>query len=220
LTEFPIVPPSFIAFTGVDDPALADDLQALSARYAIEWGLLIDDDRAEEPLFPGPGQRAALLARPGLRWAAHVCGREARAIANDPATARVDLTGFQRLQVNHSFAGSSTAQIENTVRFGRSRGLRTLLQCAGEFPDDPRLDWLFDTSFGTGTAPAHWPAVSETAFCGFSGGIGPANAGEIVAAIAAPAGAQYWIDMESGVRTDGRFDLAKCEAVCRAVYGA
>jgi hypothetical protein len=25
--------------------------------------------------------------------------------------------------------------------------------------------------------------------------------------------------MESGVRTDGAFDLAKCEAVCRAVYG-
>lgn len=32
-------------------------------------------------------------------------------------------------------------------------------------------------------------------------------------------GAAYWIDMESGVRTQGRFDLAKCEAVCRAVYG-
>lgn len=220
MTEFPIVPPSFIAFTGVDDPALAGGLQALSARYPIEWGLLIDDDRTDEPLFPTPDRRAALLAQPGLRWAAHVCGREARAIANDPAAARVDLSGFQRLQVNHSFAGSGPAQIENVVRFGRSRGLRTLLQCGGDFPADPRLDWLFDTSFGTGAAPSHWPAVSAAAFGGFSGGIGPANAREVVAAIAAPAGAQYWIDMESGIRTDGRFDLAKCEAVCCAVYGA
>jgi hypothetical protein len=29
----------------------------------------------------------------------------------------------------------------------------------------------------------------------------------------------YWIDMESGVRTGGWLDVAKCEAVCRAVYG-
>ncbi|WP_404712969.1 hypothetical protein [Sphingomonas sp. MMS24-J13] len=195
-------------------------MRALSARYPIEWGILIDDDRAGDPLFPSPDQRAALLAQPGLRWAAHVCGGEARAIANDPAAAQVDLTGFQRLQVNHSFAGSSAAQIGNVVRFGRSRGIRTLLQCAGTFPDDARLDWLFDTSFGTGATPSHWPAVGTLAFGGFSGGIGPANARDVVAAIAAPESAQYWIDMESGVRTGGRFDLAKCEAVCRAVYGA
>jgi hypothetical protein len=56
-------------------------------------------------------------------------------------------------------------------------------------------------------------------FCGYSGGIGPATVVEILGRIAAPDGALYWIDMESGVRTDGAFDLAKCEAVCRAVYG-
>ena len=54
---------------------------------------------------------------------------------------------------------------------------------------------------------------------GEPGGIGPDTVGEILARIAAPPGALYWIDMESGVRTDGAFDLAKCEAVCRAVYG-
>ncbi len=42
---------------------------------------------------------------------------------------------------------------------------------------------------------------------------------DILARIAAPDGALYWIDMESRVRTDGAFDLTKCEAVCRAVYG-
>jgi hypothetical protein len=220
LTEPIIERPAFIAFTGVDDPALAPGLQALSARYPIEWGILIDDDRSDEPLFPPADQRAALLAQSGLRWAAHVCGEEARAIANAPTAAKVDLSGFQRLQVNHSFEGSSAAQIENVVRFGRSRGIRTLLQCADVFPGDARLDWLSDTSFGTGATPSQWPAVNASVFGGFSGGIGPANAREVVAAIGAPEGAQYWIDMESGVRTNGRFDLAKCEAVCRAVYGA
>jgi hypothetical protein len=40
---------------------------------------------------------------------------------------------------------------------------------------------------------------------------------EVLAAVASTG--PYWIDMESGVRTDDRFDLGKCRAVCDAVYG-
>ncbi|WP_156843213.1 beta/alpha barrel domain-containing protein [Novosphingobium aquimarinum] len=213
-------PPAFIAFTGVDSPALIPRLQALSSRYPIEWGILIDDARGDELLFPDAADRAALLAAPGLRFAAHVCGEQARLIADDPDGATLDLTGFQRLQVNHGFSGSSGEQVENCVRFGRSRGLRTMLQAVGEFPAEPRLDWLFDTSFGTGKPPAAWPALPPAGpFCGFSGGIGPANAAQVIQSIGAAQGEQYWIDMESGIRTDGALDLAKCAAVCEAVYG-
>lgn len=212
--------PTFIAFTGVDDPSLIADMQALSARYPIEWGILVDDAQTEKALFPTESERAAMIASPKLRWAAHVCGEQARRIANEPETATLALTGFQRVQVNHSFSGSSSAHVANTVRFGRMRGIRTLLQCSTDFPDDSRLDWLFDVSFGTGVKPGTWPTLPDSGpFCGYSGGIGPSNAAAVVAAIDAPLGGQFWIDMESGVRTDHRLDLAKCEAVCRAVYG-
>jgi hypothetical protein len=33
-------------------------------------------------------------------------------------------------------------------------------------------------------------------------------------------GQPYWIDMESGVRTDDRFDLDKCELVLMQVFDA
>ena len=217
--------PSFIAFTGVDDPQLLDRMQALSARYPVEWGILVDDAQTDARLFPDATQRAALLSRGGLRWAAHICGEQARLIANDPDGATVDVTGFQRVQVNHSFSGSASAQVDCTVRFGRAHGVRTMLQCSSDFPADARLDWLFDTSFGTGVAATYWPALPPGGpFCGYSGGIKPDNARSVVTAIGASIDAsidrgQYWIDMESGVRTDGCFDLAKCEAVCRAVYG-
>ncbi len=212
--------PAFVAFTGVDDPGLIPGMQALSARYPIEWGILVDDAQTEKPLFPTQAERAAMLASPAIRWAAHVCGEEARRIANAPETATVDLVGFQRVQVNHSFSGSSSEHIANTVRFGRMRGIRTLLQCSTDFPDDNRLDWLFDVSFGTGMKPKAWPTLPVSGpFCGYSGGIGPANAAATVAAIDAQPGGQFWIDMESGVRTDGYLDLTKCEVVCRAVYG-
>lgn len=212
--------PSFVAFTGVDSADLIPGMQALARKYPIEWGVLVDDDKTDDILFADPDVRVALLATPGLRYAAHVCGEQARLIANDPKSASLDLSRFQRLQVNHSFSGSSQEQIENVVRFGRANTIRAMLQTLTEFPQDTRLDWLYDTSFGTGKSPSSWPALpSKTGpLCGYSGGIRPENVAEILDAINAPVGAQYFIDMESGVRTDGQFDLAKCEAVCRAVF--
>ncbi|MGV7120371.1 MULTISPECIES: hypothetical protein [unclassified Sphingopyxis] len=212
--------PSFVAFTGVDSAMLISDMQTLSRHYPIEWGILIDDAKSDDPLFADVDIRARLLESSGLRFAAHVCGEQAGLIANEPDHATIDLTRFQRLQVNHGFSGSSLQQVENCIGFGRSRTIRTMLQALDRFPDDTRLDWLFDTSFGTGKTPDAWPPLPATSgpFCGFSGGIRSENARSVVDAIAAPEGAQYWIDMESGVRTDGRFDLGKCEAVCRAVF--
>ncbi|PQM26511.1 phosphoribosylanthranilate isomerase [Sphingopyxis lindanitolerans] len=211
--------PSFIAFTGVDCVDLLPGMQHLSRHFAIEWGVLVDDAR-DELLFADPDVRAKLLEAPGLRYAAHVCGEQAGLIANDPARARIDLARFQRLQVNHGFSGSSPEQIENSIRFGRAQTIRTMLQTLDAFPGDARLDWLYDTSFGTGKTPESWPRIpAKGPFCGFSGGIRAENVAAVLDAIAAPEDGQFWIDMESGVRTDGRFDLAKCEAVCRAVFG-
>lgn len=213
-------PPAFLAFTGVDDPALLPAMTALSSRYPIEWGMLLDDAQEGLPLFPDGDARDALLGAPGLRWAAHVCGEQARRIADAPESATVRVDGFTRLQVNHGFEGSSARQIENTVRFGRSRGLRAMLQCLGDFPHEPRLDWLFDVSFGKGSRPTRWPVLDRDGpFCGYSGGIGPDNAADTVARLAVPEGISYWMDMESGVRTAGRFDVGKCAAVCQAVFG-
>lgn len=210
--------PAFVAFTGVDRTVRREDLLALSARYPIEWGILIDDERQDELLFASPETRAYLLAGAPLRWAAHVCGALARRIANDPTSVRLDLSGFSRVQVNHSFAGSDAHHVENVARFARRHGVRGVLQCSDAFPEDARVDWLFDVSFGKGARPTAWPAPANVAFCGFSGGLNADNVQASLRAIAAPPGCVYWIDMESGVRTDGRFDVAKCAAVCRAVY--
>lgn len=214
-------PPVFIAFTGVDRADLLPGLRRLSERYPIEWGVLVDPTQEDKSLFPDAGTRDALMAANDLRWAAHVCGAAARAIVSDPLTAPLAPAGVQRVQVNHSFQGSDAAQVAAARDYGRRLGVRTVLQCQGDFPAEAGVDWLFDVSFGTGVRPDRWPAppTADGPFGGYSGGIGPDMVGAILARIAAPEGALYWIDMESGVRTDGAFDLAKCEAVCRAVYG-
>jgi hypothetical protein len=213
-------PPSFIAFTGVDRPDLLPGMKRLSARYPIEWGVLVDPEQEDKALFPDAATRETLLAERTLRWAAHVCGAQAREIVGAPLVTAVATAGVQRVQVNHSFLGSAPEQIAAARAYGRRLGVRTVLQCAGTFPDEPGVDWLYDVSFGAGVKPDRWPALpSGGAFCGYSGGIGPETVTDILMRVAAPDGALYWIDMESGVRTNGAFDLAKCEAVCRAVYG-
>lgn len=212
--------PAFIAFTGVDRAEIKGALTALSARYPIEWGVLIDDTQAGNKLFPTACVRSELLAGEPLRWAAHICGAQARATIQDPRRSSVDLAGFQRAQINHSFSGSNEQEIASACLFGRRHGVRTVLQCSKDFPADLRVDWLFDTSFGRGSAPGTWPSLPlQGAFCGISGGLNADNVREVLERVAAPPGAMYWIDMESGIRTDGWLDLTKCEAVCRAVYG-
>jgi hypothetical protein len=214
-------PPCFIAFTGVDRLDLLPGMLRLSARYPIEWGVLVDPDQEDKALFPDAATRDGLLAARELRWAAHVCGAAARSIVADPMAAPLAPAGVQRVQVNHGFQGSDAAQVAAVRAYGRRLGVRTVLQSQGDFPAEVGVDWLFDVSFGTGVRPDRWPAppADDGPFGGYSGGIGPDTVGDILARIAAPEGALYWIDMESGVRTDGAFDLAKCEAVCRAVYG-
>lgn len=212
--------PLFIAFTGIDDAGLLPGLRALSARYPVEWGVLIDPARAGMPLFPDAVTCDAFLAA-GLRLAAHVCGPLAQAIVSDPLGARFDPAGFRRVQVNHGFSGSTTAQAAAAGRYARRHGVRAVLQCGGAFPADGQVDWLYDISFGTGRSGGPWPPlpVAAATFCGYSGGIHPGNVVDLLAGLDLPAGGDFWIDMESGVRSGGRFDLARCEAVCRAVYG-
>jgi phosphoribosylanthranilate isomerase len=72
---------------------------------------------------------------------------------------------------------------------------------------------LFDASAGRGVAPDGWPAPLPGHFCGYAGGINPGNVAGHIEKIRAAGAVDTWIDMESGVRTDDRFDLDKVRAV-------
>ena len=213
-------PPQFIAFTGVDRLELLPGLERLARRYPIEWGVLIDEQPRGTMLFPAADTVRGLLATRGLRWAAHVCGTLAQRIAAGTQDAPVAvLEGFGRLQINHAFSGSDALQVSHCAEYSQRCGVRAVLQCQGEFPADTRVDWLYDVSFGRGSRPSSWPRPAPAGtLCGFSGGLNASNVRDVLTTIAAPAGSSYWIDMESGVRTDGMFDLDQCAAVCRAVF--
>lgn len=70
---------------------------------------------------------------------------------------------------------------------------------------------LFDPSGGRGIGGHAWPSPPPATRMGYAGGIGPDNIEQVLDQVA-PLGAA-WIDMESGVRTDDRFDLDKVREV-------
>jgi hypothetical protein len=94
-----------------------------------------------------------------------------------------------------------------------------------------RMNTLFDRSGGAGRLPEAWPAPwykeedGTYAYHGYSGGLGPDNLQEQLPLIQEAAGdSRYWIDMESGVRSDNdkQFNLgkvAKCLEICEPFIG-
>lgn len=213
--------PDLITFTGVDRSTDVAEMVRLSAVYPIEWGVLFSPNRQGAPSHPRYPDRftRAMVKRPDLRLAAHLCGGHSLDVMRGRRP-RVDLGGFTRVQVN---AGTPTTAA--IAAFSQQVGLSCIAQCRGTgFPDDETISWLYDASGGRGIRPASWPGhPGENRFVGYAGGIGPDNVlavlDEIAAARSVDGLGPYWIDMESGVRTDDRFDLAKCRRVCELVYG-
>lgn len=210
--------PEFITFTGADDWTDVAGMEALSAVYPIEWGVLFSPSRqGKDPRYPG-GEAQSRLLSTSLRLAAHICGDHARAAMDGrKLDIPVDLGCFRRVQVNH--AAPDPWAIE---RFRRGWGPRCIAQTRGDaFPADASLDWLHDASGGRGIRTTAWPEhPGDGRMVGYAGGISPDNVLDVLAEIAEiAADGPYWIDMESGVRTDDRFDLEKCRRVCELVYG-
>ena len=129
--------------------------------------------------------------------------------------------GFSRIQVNHGREGADEHVVNAVSRYAAQQGVRGVLQCNGPFPTEQTgVDWLYDVSFGEGVRPRSFPPIrTQHPFCGVSGGIGPNNVAQLISERINLAGDYlYWIDMESGIRTEGAFDLNKCRTVCKAVY--
>lgn len=210
--------PEFITFTGVDDKTDIKELRLLARQYPIEWGVLFSPKRQGcDPRYPVGRVLEDLLWARELRLAAHLCGEYSKMVMDGESILSrtpADLFFFKRIQVNHA-----EPSIDFVAGLGRLVDRRCIAQSRSpEFPADTIVDWLFDLSGGRGAAPEAWPAhPGGDRLVGYAGGISPDNVVEVLGAINSTG--PYWIDMESGVRTDDRFDLAKCRRVCELVYG-
>lgn len=203
--------PDFVTFTGVDVHTDLHRLVEMSRSRAVEWGILVSPEcETHSPRYPDVATIDRFRRLPVYK-AAHLCGKVAKTVSagGDPG---IDLTGFRRIQVN-----VRRPDVSNIAAYAAAHGIRAIVQSrTPTFPETTDVDILHDRSGGLGITPDSWPPHPGR-LVGYAGGITPENLERIRRAIAARG--RHWLDMETGIRTDDRLDLDKCEAILKAVYG-
>ena len=76
-----------------------------------------------------------------------------------------------------------------------------------------KMSVLLDASGGRGIDTPVKPLNIPGLKVGYAGGLNPENVGEKLEYLMENVEGEFWIDMESGVRTDDRFDIDKCVSV-------
>lgn len=230
-----------ISLTGADDRVKVESLQCMSEEFPfVEWALLYLPGKEGTPRNPSRAWRESFheaFTSQGAAHAVHLCGSEAfREMLEDRLPA--DLTRFERVQlnINPRRIDFNDEQIIELFEVAITRWSRVILQyhegsataiptwlnrMVAEGRSLQNVDVLIDFSRGRGIEPAKWAippeftALHDTQTVGLAGAIGPDN---IERALSQGSELQrpYWADMESGIRTENQFDVAKARQVLMA----
>ncbi len=215
----------YCSLTGADDAVAIDGLDALAADFPfVEMAILLMPERMGQPRFPTAAWIKNFAAQyKGQHRAMHLCGDALLRFVADDAEILDLMQGFQRIQLNLTFADAGTqidaAQLAAQVK---KYPAQTFIVQYGPahvgflpfFNDVANHALLFDDSAGRGISPDHWPAPVAGHFCGYAGGLNPDNLERHLDLIAQAVGGEVtWIDMETGIRTNDQFDLGKCRRV-------
>ena len=217
-----------ITFTGIDERTDLDRVERISEQHPyVEWGILLSYHWWENGnRYPNPKILDRLEHR-GLNLSAHFCGGMARDIAAGETqrmykTINYQFDIFRRCQLNVN--ASSMYRALRTMRvFDRTLN-EVILQMnsresLGSFlhymeEPTPHVAYLIDGSGGRGIDKPIEIYDNPDIHVGYAGGINPENVGAKLSQLLEHRSyGSFWIDMESGVRTDDWLDLDKVERV-------
>ena len=220
-----------ITFTGVDDETDFNRLVSIQQRYPkVEFGVLVSrkwKENGQRYLSPS---KAKELRGLGLHLSAHLCGSMARDVLHMGGFSNtgdfseiIDI--FSRVQLNVSNFDEHE-KMDPCILPGPLQEI--IIQQASDYltfvlfriTSGDCISILLDESGGKGIDTSiSMPSYLQNVHVGFAGGINPDNVVAKVQEITSlPYVNRFWIDMESGVRTNDRFDLDKVEQVCELVY--
>jgi hypothetical protein len=123
---------AFITFTGVDDDTDPAGLVQLADDYPVEFGLLFSPKRQGiEPRYPKLTTIEWLDEELPLRWAAHLCGDDARAWLYED---RCEHDWLRLLPARADQHRRPEHPAQPDRQWAAKRNLRAILQCRGDFP--------------------------------------------------------------------------------------
>jgi hypothetical protein len=214
--------PEFITFTGVDAQTDSKRLRDISSRYPCEWGVLFSPNRqGKDQRYPSYDIISNIISfmedNPFVSFAAHVCGQYAESLMTRVpiSIGYTYLPYFGRIQVNHV---TPDVSIMNGFSDHIKKPVIIQTRQTDVFPPTMQgVHWLYDASGGKGILPTTYPENSRANLVGYAGGINPENV--VVVNDMVQHNTPYWLDMETGVRTDNWLDLDKVEMVLEKIYG-
>ena len=225
-----------LTMTGIDAKTDPKWIKSMLRKYilkngysGLEFAILRSPKVDQSPRYPNRHAIKRLMseAKSG-DFAFHLCGRYARMVHEGEWAELCDLLDFDavgRVQVNSPEADEKA--ILNLWRFSAHIGKSVVMQWRGnEFPAVPGIHLLQDRSGGQGIAETIWSSPDAICakvknFIGYAGGLSPDNVEQALKAIIpASRGRRFWIDCESGLRTDDWFDQSKAERMAETVRSA
>ena len=213
-----------ITFTGIDKKTDLKALKEIQMQYPIaEFGVLAsyhwyeNDNRYLDPRY------YRYLTKLNLNLALHLCG----AVAHDAACedwsevhylSWGQYSWFRRIQLNVAcrkdnpeYVCAAPWENEIIVQQRDINNLDLFYESQESWPKwcPEQLSVLLDASGGQGK-DTEIQILNAKCKVGYAGGINPENVGDKLAYLVEHHTAgDFWIDMESGVRTDDWFDLDK-----------
>ena len=207
-----------ISFAGIDLKTNPNELLEIQKQYPmVEFGVLMSGhwyENGNRYLDP-----KVLHRFKGLNLCGHLCGKLAKDMMNGN-TELLDETYpewrsvFKRIQVN-------VAPYDLTNHIDWKGEQEMYIQCKpGKYDNYEKssgVGMLIDNSGGRGIEEK-WTIYPTSKKIGYAGGLNPENVvWKTRELLDNPEVGDFWIDMESGVRTDDWFDLEKVRNVLKSV---
>ena len=212
-----------VSFSGIDQWAKPQELAALHKDFPfVEFVFLLTESRKAGNRYPMPVMLKA-YKKYKFPMAVHFCGKIAyEAVKGNDWQPAIDMLGtsfdlFDRIQLNIP----KTSHYCRELTFPEGKQIIIQLHEGTEeffahYKHLPFVQGFQDGSGGHGVQCTAWRAP-ETEFFGYAGGIGPDNVVSVVKAINDVCDGDFWIDMETSIRTNDKFDVQKCRRVCEAL---
>lgn len=228
-----------VTITGIDCHTSLTEVVSLARRHPFsEFGLLVSESAAGKKMrymdFELVKFAQKLFAKHDVNYAIHVCGKLSKdLLAGDgrvfdmlePVSGRVQINANIKhikkvdipalaLSLNKHLAGRQVIVQQNNAESLQFFKLLDAETKKLELKGGPEVVTLFDASGGRGLLINSFPRPYDN-YCGYAGGLCPENVEDTILKLEAmePADKCFYIDMESGVRTDDILDLNKVEEV-------
>lgn len=223
-----------ITFTGVDMATDLSRLREIQKQYPFaEFGVLASFNSAVNGnRYPNPLWFDQLSKWP-LNLALHVCGTAATCLLNNQWYLLDTLTNynqvrFKRIQLNvakKKYYFPATKKIpcfvkELIIQQSSEDNMDTYKYLKDTCYDRKNIAMLYDPSGGKGLL-SDFNYLNNMDRCGYAGGLNESNIAEVLTKFLQIKNNQtFWLDLESGARTDDWFDLNKVEnilSICKQI---